>query len=451
MYYTIIRGGEIDLKITRKKFILFLLIIVFLASPVYVSADNPQNVYVIPIKGEINPAVTQFVKSSIERAESDPYSVALIFEIDTLGGMIDQATKIRDLIMQTSLTTISYVNNRAESAGVLLTIASKNIVMANGSTIGSAETLPYTEKNISYWKSELRSTAEERGRDPRIVEAMADRRIEIIDPNEEGKYVVKEGELLNLTTKEAERIGFTDFVENTYEDILAAFDIEYTDIVKYNQDYKVKVAQLVSSSIALPFILSVGFIGLIVEILTPGFGIGGTIGLIAFAIFFGGSILAGNAGITIVLIFVTGIILLIIEALIPGFGAPGIGGIICIITSIILASDSIALGITSLIIALAFTIAAAILLLKYAPRNKYFDKIILRTELRKDVGFTSVISKETLLGLEGTAYTSLRPSGTALIGDEKVDVVTEGEYIEKNEGIKVIRIEGRKIVVRKKS
>jgi len=437
------------LKSKGQKFILFIIILIGFMSYANAGDNIVGNVYVIPIKGEINPAIMQFVKASVDRAERDPATTAIIFEIDTLGGMIDQATKIRDVIIGTPLHTISYVNNRAESAGVLLTIASDNIVMASGSTIGSAETIPYTEKNISYWKSELRSTAEQRGRDPKIIEAMADRRIEISDPKEEGTYIVKEGELLNLTTKEAQGIGFTDFVGNTYEEILKNFDINYTEIVHVDQNYKIKLAQLVSSSVVLPIILSLGFLGLITEVLTPGFGIGGTVALIAFVIFFGGSILAGNASITIVMLFIAGIILLVIEALVPGFGAPGIGGVICIFSSIILASDSFALGITSVIIAFIITVAGAILLLKYAPRNKFFDRIILGTELRKDVGFTSITSKEELLGLEGVALTTLRPSGTALINDEKIDVVTEGDYIEKNDRIRIIKVEGRKIVVRK--
>lgn len=412
-------------------------------------AENAKNVYIIPIKGEINPAVTQFVKNSIEEAEKDPDSVAIVFEIDTLGGRVDQATQIRDAIMKTSLHTISFVNNKAESAGVLLTISAENMVMGNGSTIGSAETIPYTEKNISYWKGELRATAEQRGRDPRVVEAMADRRVEIEDPNDEGKYIVQKGELLNLTTKEAEKIGFTDLVASDYHEILNYFDIEYTNIVHVRPDFKMKIAQWVTSSVVLPIILSAGFIGLVIEILTPGFGLGGTISFIAFAIFFGGSILAGNTGLTVVLLFITGIILLFIEALVPGFGAPGIGGVICIVISIVLSSESIVLGVSSLVIAFVLTIIAAVLLLKYAPRNKYFDKIILGAELRKEAGFTSAKREDALLGLEGVAVTALRPAGRIEVDGKRIDVVTQGEFIEINSQVKIIKIEGSKVVVKK--
>lgn len=416
---------------------------------IYSYAENEKKVYVIPIKGEINPAVTQFVKKSIKNAENDPKSVGIIFEIDTLGGMIKEAIKIRDAIMTTPLRTISFVNKKAESAGTLITISSENIVMSSGSTIGSAETIPYTEKNISYWKGELRTTAEQRGRNTRLVEAMADRRIEIKDPQNPDKYIVKRGELLNLTTKEAEKLGFLDFVGNSYEEILKEFDIQYAEIINIEADFKMTIAQMVSSSIFLPILLSIGFIGFLVEFFTPGFGIGGTLSIIAFTAFFGGSMLAGNASFVVISIFLAGVILLLIEVFAPGFGAPGIGGIVCIVISIILSSDSIILGITSLGIALILTLIAAMLLLKYGPRNQYFDKIILGTSLKKEKGFVSNVTQKEMLGLEGITITPLRPSGAVRVDDQRIDVVTEGEFIEVGMKVRIIKVEGRKIVVKK--
>ncbi|SHJ46501.1 membrane-bound serine protease (ClpP class) [Geosporobacter subterraneus DSM 17957] len=433
----------------KGKILLLLLVLLTILPYGQGKAAEGATVYVIPVKGEIGPATTQFIKSSIARAEADPNSVAILFEIDTLGGRVDQATKIRDLIFTTPLQTIALVNNKAESAGVLITISAENIVMAPGATIGSAETIPYNEKNISYWRGELRTTAERRGRDARLVESMADRRIAIPDPNDPDKFIVQEGELLNLTTKEAENLGFTDFTSNDYDEILSFFQIDYDEIIPVQQDYKIRVAQAVTSSVVLPIILSVAFIGLVIEVLTPGFGFGGTVSLIGFVIFFGGSVLAGNAGLAVIALFVTGIVLLLIEAMIPGFGAPGIGGVVCIILSIILASDSIALGLTSLFIAFVMTVIVAILLLKYAPRNKYFDRIILGTELNKDGGFSSNITREDLLGAEGVAATLLRPSGTVEINGIKYDVTADGAFIEQGAKVKVIKVEGRRIVVNK--
>ncbi|WP_243109357.1 NfeD family protein [Anaerophilus nitritogenes] len=434
-----------------KKWIVHIILLILFVSTCMgsVYGENKKNVYIIPIKGEINPAVTQFVDQSIQEAEADPSSVAIIFEIDTLGGMIQEATKIRDLIMKTSLHTIAFVNNKAESAGVLITISGKNIVMSEGSTIGSAETIPYTEKNISYWKGELRATAEQRGRDAKLIESMADRRIEIKDIDDPKKYIVKKGELLNLTTKEAEKLKFTDLVSRDYDEILRNFKIENTEKIYVKPDLKVSIAQLVSSSVFLPVLLSIGFIGMIVEIFTPGFGIGGTISLIAFVTFFGGSVLAGNAGIMVILLFILGIILLLVEMVVPGFGAPGIGGVLCMITSIVLASNSLILGMTSLIIAFLLTMIVAGILIKYGPKNKYLDKIILSTKLEKEKGFVSIKEDLSLIGKEGITMTDLRPSGMVQIEQKRIDVVTQGEFIEKNTMIKIIKIEGRRIIVQK--
>ncbi|MFZ5965919.1 MAG: NfeD family protein [Bacillota bacterium] len=428
-----------------------ILVILFFGSFAQALDTGAGTVYVIPIKGEIGPAVSQFVNSQIENARADKNSVAIIFEIDTLGGRVDQATIIRDTIMKTPLKTISLVNNKAESAGVLITISAEKIVMAPGSTIGSAETIPDTEKALSYWKGELRTTAQQRGRDAQLVESMADRRMEIPHPTEEGKYIVQQGQLLNLTTKEAEEFGFTDYVSNDYHDILKHFDIQYDNIVEVQPDLQIKATQWVTSSIMLPIILSIGFIGLIVELLTPGFGIGGTISFVAFSLFFGGSFLAGNASTPIILLFITGIALLIIEMIIPGFGAPGIGGILCIIISIILASDSFALGVFSLLTAFVMTVIAAILLLKYGPKNKYFDRIILNAQLRKDVGFISTPNHNDMLFAEGLTITALRPSGTIEVNGKRFDVVSQGEFIEPQTKVRIISVEGRRIIVEKTS
>ena len=95
---------------------------------------------------------------------------AIIFEIDTYGGVIVEAEKIKNLIISSPVPTIAYVNNKAESAGVLIAIAADNVVVSNTATIGSAETIPNTEKVLSMWRGLLRDTAQYRNRDPEIIE-----------------------------------------------------------------------------------------------------------------------------------------------------------------------------------------------------------------------------------------------------------------------------------------
>ncbi len=423
-----------------KKIIICILTLFLLINGIAFGKDNGK-VYVVPIKGEINKATYQFLKSTIDDIlKENPR--AIIFEIDTYGGLIDETEKIKNLIYSLDIPTISYVNNKAESAGVLITISSEKVVMAESSTIGSAETIPDTEKVMSMWKSFLRDMAEERGRNPEIIESMADRDIDI-----EG--ITVKGKLLNLTSREALKYNIADYISNDYKDMLNYFNINYSSIVTINEGIEVKVAKFVSNPYMSTLLLTIGFIGLLIEIFTPGFGIGGTLSILAFSIFFGGNLLAGSSETSSIILFVTGLILLIIEAMIPGFGLPGIGGIILLIAGVILAMNSVTNAIISLGIAIVITAIIAIILVKLGKRSPMFNKIVLETELRDDKGYLSSSRKDEYLNKEGITITELRPSGIIEIDGKRVDVLSEGSYIDKNVSIKVVRVEGSKIFVRR--
>ena len=403
---------------------------------------NDKNVYVIPIKGDITPATYYYIKHNLKIAEQDSNVRAVIFEIDTYGGRIDTSEKISNLILNTDLHTISFVNTKAESAGVLLTISANNIAMAPGSTIGSAETIPNTEKVLSTWVSMLRSVAQERGRDEQIVVAMADKSVAI-------PGIVEKDRLLNITTSDAQKLNFIDIVSQDYDQILKSLNIPYSNIVMAETTNAIRLVQFVTNPYVAPILLTIGFISFLAEIFIPGFGIAGTISLISFALYFSGNVLAGNTGWSTAIIFLAGIVLLVIEAFIPGFGVVGTGGILCIIISIFLASGSVMTALVSLLISFTLTLIIFVIILKYAPKNKHFSRIVLNTKLDKSRGFTSFDNHEKYIGQTGTVVTPLRPSGTISINGQLLDVISEGQFIEKEELVKISRIEGMRIVVRK--
>ncbi|MDD2397374.1 MAG: nodulation protein NfeD, partial [Tissierellia bacterium] len=215
-----------------RKIGIVLIVLLMLSSIALGSEVNTgDKVYVVPIKGEINRATNYFVKNTIEELEHEG-AKAIIFEIDTYGGLIDQAQQIKDSIISTDIPTISFVNNNAQSAGVLITIASERVVMAKNATIGSAETIPNTEKALSMWRAILRDTAQYRGRNSDIIEAMADKDIEIEGINEIGK-------LINLTSNEALEYGIADLIANDYQSILDNFNIKGSEIVKVEEGLQV--------------------------------------------------------------------------------------------------------------------------------------------------------------------------------------------------------------------
>lgn len=206
---------------------------------------------------------------------------------------------------------------------------------------------------------------------------------------------------------------------------------------------------LISNSKISILLLTVGFVGMILELFIPGFGVGGIISIISFGLFFAGNIMAGNSQWTSLIVFVVGLILLVIEAVSPGFGLPGISGIVLIIVGIILAMESVKEAIESLSISIILTTIITILLIRRGYRFKAFHKVVLNTNLDRESGYVSSEEKEEYLGREGVAITELRPTGVIEIDGQRLDALSEGTFIPKDTKVKVIKVEGSKIIVRR--
>lgn len=395
--------------------------------------------YVIPVKGEITPAMAGFVSSSIQKAAREG-AAAIVLDIDTFGGYVRSAMDIKDAVFASSIPVISYVDKRALSAGVLVAIAADHLVMAPTGHMGAAETIPDTAKNIAAWSGELMAVAEQRGKDPQVVAAMVDKDIEIPE-------LVGKGELLDLTANKAQEIGYAEAVLPDMKAVLAYYDMADYTIKEIQPDWRMKWASFISSSAVAPILLGIGIVALLIEVFTVGFGIFGTIGIIALALYFGGNMLAGHSGWEAVLLFVAGVVLLIIEANIPGFGVAGIGGIIAIVGSIFFASPSPAEAIISIAVAIVICAVGLPLAFKYLTKSRLLDRLILSSAEKSEAGFIGTSVSDDCVGKIGITLTPLRPAGTALIDGKRMDVVSEGAFIKKGAKVKVIKVEGPRIVV----
>ena len=427
-----------------KKMRLFtiVLIVLLMTIPNHGFSESNDKVYIVPINGEINRATRNYVRDVLDDLNEEDDVAAIIFEIDTFGGLIDEANNIKDMIISTNIPTISFVNNKAASAGVLITIASENVVMSQNAMIGSAETVPNTEKVLSMWRSWLRDTANYRGRNSQIIEAMADSDLIIEGVSESGK-------LVNLTSQEALEYGISDYIANDYQDIAEHFGYGNAEIIEKDEGLQIKLAKYISNPYLSSIILTIAFVGLVVEIMTPGFGVGGTISIIGFGLYFGGNILAGNSNWTSLALFVLGLVLLLIEIIMPGFGLPGISGIIFVLVGVVLAMNSLANAILSISIAIIITTVIGIMLVKRGFKSQLFNSIVLNNQTKKEKGFLSSEVDENLIYKEGFTLTDLRPSGFIDIDGERIDALSEEGFISSGAKIKIVRIEGSKIFVRR--
>lgn len=431
-------------KIVCRGFMLILLILSLL--PMYTLAQSP-SVYIIPIKETIDPGLASFVERSLEEAEELEVNM-VILEVNTPGGIIDSAVRIGDALSNTSLATTAFVKGEAISAGAYISLACEKIAMVPGSAIGDAEprigSERADEKFVSYWAGKMATTADKHGRDPEIARAMADRDVEI--PN-----LVEKGKLLTLTYTQAKQYGYTDFIVDDREELLTVLGLTDARILEAKPTMAERITRIITNPYIAPIFLTIGIAGIIIEIFTIGWGIAGTIGIISLLLYFGGHLLAGFTGWEAIFLFLLGVILLGVEILIPGFGLPGIGGIISIFVSIVLAAPSWEVGISSLVIAIIGTIILVFLSFKILSKRKFWDRLTLNIKFNKEEGYISQSRDLSgYLGKKGTAYTPLRPAGTAVLDEDgtRLDVVTDGEFIPRGESIEVARVEGIRVIVR---
>lgn len=434
------------------KIIKFLLII-FLLNLTFIFSQQ-KTVYLGFVEGDIDLGLAPYVNRVVNEAEKNNAD-AIIFKINTFGGRVDAATQIKDAILSSKIKTVAFVNNRAISAGALITLSCNVIVMAPGSNIGAATVVDQTgqkvgEKYQSYMRSEMRSTAEKNGRPTDIAQAMVDERIVI-------PGLCDSTQLVTLTSEEAVKYKMADTILNKLDLVLKYLNLENAKIVDVRSNWAEDVVRFLNNPVVASILIMIGFFGLLAEIKTPGWGLPGTAGLIALALFFGSSYILQLASIVEILMFIAGIILIAVEIfVIPGFGLTGIAGIILVFASIFLSLlggdpfinfETISVAIIQLTIALIAALVLVFLLAKFLPKTSAFSRLVLAESEKADQGFVSYPSETSLLGKTGKALTVLRPAGIAEIEGKKYDVIADNEYIEPGKLIKVIRVEGIKVVV----
>ncbi|MDI9450697.1 MAG: NfeD family protein [Limnochordia bacterium] len=399
----------------------------------------PAQVYVISVDGTVELGLSQYVLRGLKQAQQD--RAAVILEINTFGGRVDAAVEIRDYILRMETPVIAFVRERAISAGALIAIASPQIAMAPGSTLGAAEPRPLDPKNVSYMRAEFSATAQRHGRDPNIAAAMVDADI-VVDG------LVRPGQLLTLTAQDALKYGYADLLTNYRTEVLAHYQLDHLPVVEIERNWAERLAGFVTDPTVSQILLIIGFLGIIIELLSPGLGLPGVIGVMAMGLFFGGRILAGLAGLEVVALFVLGIIMLIAEIFfIPGFGLVGVLGLISILASIFLSFDNFTAALTSLAITLAVTIAIIVLLWKRFTRSRAWSRFVLLTREERSLGYQGVRDYSELLGQTGVTVSALRPAGIVKIGDQRYDVVSDGDFIPNDTKVKVVYVEGNRIVV----
>jgi membrane-bound serine protease (ClpP class) len=452
-------------------------------------------VYILPVRWDIMPPLLHLLDRGFKEA-MDGGADLVILDIHTNGGRVDVTEKILKMIDQYNGEVIAFVNDKAISAGALISVGAKTIYLKPGGRIGDAapilmspggggaQELPGTmeEKINSYVRSLARREAQENGHSVEIVEAMInkERELKIAD-----KVVCPKGELLTLTAKDAEEIGFSSGTVKDIDALLEARGL-YDDKTGQRADLEkqglssVKVIRVEKSSaeeIAYwfdsisPILLIIGMIGIYLEVKTPGFGVPGIIGITALVFYFLGSSIAHFTGneqmILCLLLFLLGLGLIIVELYVmPGMAVFGVLGLLAVVVALVIAPIDLGnppsnlpvppiptwpvelkVSIQNLIIAFFGTGAVAIVLSRYLPQTRLFQEMVPASASGMESVAALDEEKAAQIGQKGVADSVLRPSGRALFGNEMRDVMTEGDLIEAGARVRIIGHSGSTAVV----
>lgn len=409
-------------------------------------------VYRATVSGVIEMGLAPYIERVIEQAQAAGAD-AVVLDIETPGGRVDAAQQIVKAIVAAEVPVHALVNVHAWSAGAMIALAADSIYMTPGSSIGAATPVGGTgekapEKIVSAMRGEFRALAERRGLDPRLAEAMVDEEIGI-----EG--VVEKGKLLTLTAGEAVRLRVATAEVADLDAMLERLGLDNAEVVAVGINWAEHVVRFLSHPMVAPLLLSVGMLGILMEIKTPSFGIAGAVGLTSLAAFFGSHLIIGLAGWEEVILLVAGLVAVGVEIfVIPGFGVAGILGILLIGSSVFLTlignlptwadvarASGVIMTTGVIVIAMMYT------LLRIMPRTTRTRGIFLQAATDRDAGYISAPEREDLVGREGVALTDLHPSGVVLIGDERVDVVSDAGFVAKGSRVRVVRAEAYRMVV----
>ena len=463
------------------------------------------DVYVIDIRDAIGKGLKEYIQRGIEFSEENVADV-IVFDINTPGGRIDAMWDIVDVIHATDIPTIAFVNSNAYSAGAVIALACEQIVMnPNGGVIGDAAPVSATgeemgEKIVSGMRGKIQSTAEANGRNPDVAAAMVDKTIVLVrldgalkalTPTEYAELkdrveevIADEGKLLTLRTKNALEFGFINAEAETVGDLVVLYELVTVDgkvmaltteeisskqelgnqditrgeslatatVTRVQMTIAERIAALVTSPMLSALLMSLGMLGIFLELRTPGFGLPGLVGIFCLALVFGGHALARVSAGYAALAFVAGLGLVLLEIfVIPGFGVAGISGIALMVGSVVFLfgraydANTAMFWLGSSFIA---TVVVSILLISFLPKTRLWQSFILSAEERTELGYHAPDKFDVLVGKMGKTLTPLRPSGSAVIGGQRVDVVTEGGFVVKDRPVMVIETEGVRVVVR---
>jgi membrane-bound ClpP family serine protease len=442
----------------------------------------------VEVRGPLDRGKLEAIERRLKKAVGQGANF-LILQLDAEGGETKHVASTAQIIRglrddnQLPVKTVAYVPaGRSLGAATFLALACNEIVMARDAALADFTYLP-TEQ-VEDVKAMLLPLVKEQGYPTLLFEAALDKRIVLYraKTKEGDDRLVTENDLKNpdlqkisrldrapdsflkITAPLAEEFGVAQSTAiATLEDLNAHYGLESQKVRVARDDWLEQVAEFFREPAVNFVLIMLGIVGLIMELKMPGTTVPGVIAAICFVLFFWAYSFVGQFTLLAVLLFVLGLILIGLEIFVlPGFGFTGISGIVLLVSSLVLVTlermpqtsqDWVSLGATfgTFGLSLVAALAAAFVLAWFLPSIPYANRLVLQPpgESTSEEGQSGAdFANPALLGAIGVAATPLRPAGKAQIGDDFLDVIAEGDYVQPGSRVQVIEIEGNRVVVK---
>lgn len=412
--------------------------------------------------------------------------------IDSSGGDLEDCRQLAAKLAafdSKDVQTVAYVPVEASGGAALIAMACDQLIMQPEAHVGGKGTVELDRGELDAAREAIReSLGKQSAHTWSLVVATIDPNIELFSYqntktgdvryfcDEEAKAqldaenwrrgarIKPAGETLRLNANRAHELNVAAHVVDNFDELKQLYGIN-ENIRTAEPNWALELIEALSSPALAVLLLVIGFVGVYIELHSPGMGIGGFVAAIAFLLFFWSNFLNGTAEWLEVLLFLGGIFCVLLEVLVlPGLGIFGLGGGAMILASLVLATQTFVLPRTetqmielrhSLTIVAAATlivVGASIALRRYLPNAPVFSKLLLHPTPEEEL--IDLDTREALadfshlIGQQGTATTNLMPAGKAEFDGQLIDVIADGLPIDRGAAVVVVKARGSRVVVR---
>lgn len=443
------------------------------------------------VKGPISSKLTDQVQKLIANEIRDRDVNFLCIWIDSPGGSPADSLNLANFLASQDSSkrrTVAYIPGEARGDAAFIALACDHIVMHPTATLGGNGASPLAEDDARLAAESLREVARQKFRAPSLLAAMVDPKLVVFravrksdglvnyfsqaeldaQPDRalwrKEKQVTPADQPLRVDGRMAEELGIGTAVVNNFAEFRSLYGLEH-DPQLIEPGWATTLIDALNSPGVSWFLLFLGMGALYAELQSPGIGLGGIIGATCFMLFFWSAYLGGTAGWLEVLLFAGGVVSLLIELFIfPGVAVFGLSGGLMIVASLVLASQTFVLPHndyqvkqlrTSLSVLAGAGLAAmvaAVVMNRYLPHAPMFRRMLLAppsVEEKSDISRRESLAEFAhLVGERGRAATPLLPAGKARFADQLVDVIADGQFIERGQEVVVVEARGNRVLVR---